>query len=120
MVTVVPRHPARGTSTEVRGDRAGRGMFDGGLDPKNQTFHDAHRFPVHSIYRVKAIGDQLNLAVMNIRELAERLEEDPDVVDHVIAAKRLLLTAPTGELQKFLASNKDSFDGSIDLDRKSS
>jgi hypothetical protein len=93
-------------------------LYPDKLSEQQQTFYDAHLFPVHSIFLIKQIDDQLHLGVMNFKELQQRLENNPQVVEHVTVDKRLLLTAPTKPLQQFLHGMRDAFSGSAKLDRQ--
>lgn len=95
-------------------------LYPDKLGERQGTFYDAHLFPVHSIYVVKEITGQLHLGVMNFKELQQRLEDEPQAVEHVSVDKRLLLTAPTKRLQSFLHGMRDAFSGSAKLDRQAS
>jgi hypothetical protein len=95
-------------------------LYPDKLDETQKTFYDFHLFPVHSIFLVKEIGDQLKLGVMNYKELKQQLASNPQSVEHVTVEQRVLLTAPTKPLQKFLHGMQHAFSGDAKLSRKAS
>lgn len=81
------------------------------------TFRDYHHFPVHSFYLVKKLDDVLELGVGNIKEIRAYLKAHPDALAHAVVDDRLLLTAPTPDLQKFVVEHQGLFSGKLELTR---
>jgi len=103
-------------------DKEGKkGRFDAGLgklnnmmflnilpkDPelKENDFYKFHILPVHSFIKIEQIQPTLEMRVMNPDNLEEMLENDPNLIKHEIVHDRLVLTASTKELQKFLKAH---------------
>ena len=67
-----------------------------------QGFYGVHLLPVHTFMRVDQIDPNLQLRAMGYEKLVEMLEEDPNLLKHEVLEDHLVLTAPTGQLQRFI------------------
>ncbi|UCG59250.1 MAG: hypothetical protein JSU70_07010 [Phycisphaerales bacterium] len=77
--------------------------------------------PVHSFMKVDSIEPQLKMRITMDDEMEKLLKDNPDVVKHEWIEDRLILTAPTKELQSFVlkyADDKRVFTGEIALGRR--
>jgi hypothetical protein len=63
--------------------------------------------PAHTFIKVNAVKPQLKLQLTDDDELKKLLEEEPNAVEHTLVEDRLLLTASTAELQKFVLKYAD-------------
>ena len=59
-------------------------------------------FPGHLLMRVGQIEPELKLAVCDYDWLEKFLQKNPKAVDHHLEYEHILLTADTGDLQKFI------------------
>jgi hypothetical protein len=59
-------------------------------------------FPGHLLLRVPAVEPELQLAFFDFDWLAKYLEKNPKALAHHLEEKRILLTATTRELQRFV------------------
>ena len=73
------------------------------------TFYQYHLLPIHSVYMVKKLEPNLQLATFDIRWLNRYLKSHPDSIQHSTQGNRKLITAPTKKLQAFLLEHKDRF-----------
>ena len=62
-----------------------------------------HLVPSHSFLRIGQDGETLRFALLDYEWAKKALQEDQFSVAHQLVDGRLLLTAPTGELQAFVA-----------------
>jgi len=67
-----------------------------------QDLYRVHLLPVHTFMRVDQIDPNLQLRAMGYEKLVEMLEEDPNLLKHEVLEDHLVLTAPTGQLQRFI------------------
>jgi hypothetical protein len=77
--------------------------------------------PAHTFLRIDSIEPQLKMRLMLESKVKELLAENPDIVKHTSVGERLVLTAPTKELQAFIlkyADNERVFTDEVTLDRK--
>jgi len=63
--------------------------------------------PAHTFIKVNFSGPQLKMRLTNKDEMEKLLEEEPNAVKHTFIEDRLILTAPTKELQKFILKYAD-------------
>lgn len=63
--------------------------------------------PAHTFLRIDSVEPQLKMQLMLESEVKELLTEKPDIVKHTTASERLVLTAPTKELQAFILKYAD-------------
>jgi hypothetical protein len=73
----------------------------------NETF-ESHLLGVHSFFRVKQIEPTLIMSTLDYDWLRENLTKSPDAPSHVILDNRIVLTAPTEDLQSFILRNLDT------------
>ncbi len=76
--------------------------------------------PAHTFIKIDFIGPQLKMWLTNNEEMKKLLKEQPNAVKHTFIEDRLVLTAPTKELQNFIlkyADDKRVFKGEIVLIR---
>jgi len=77
--------------------------------------------PAHTFIRIDFIGRKLKMWLTNDEEMKKLLKEEPNAVKHTFIEDKLILTAPTNELQNFVlkyADDKRVFKGEIVLGRK--
>jgi hypothetical protein len=73
------------------------------LEPeKGNEFHFAHLVPCHSFLRVELEDGVLRLRAMDYDWLNDRLKDGRIKIGHARREDGFILTAPTGELQKFI------------------
>jgi hypothetical protein len=63
--------------------------------------------PVHTFIKINFSGPQLKMRLTNKDEMERLLEDEPNAVKHTFIEDRLILTAPTKELQKFILKYAD-------------
>ncbi len=72
--------------------------------PYNSLFF----IPAHTFLKVESIGPQFKMKLTTESKLKELLEKEPEVVKHtIIQEEKLILTAPTKELQEFVIKYAD-------------
>ena len=77
--------------------------------------------PAHTFLRMDSVEPQLKMRLMLESKVKELLTENPDIVKHASVGDRLVLTAPTKELQTFIlkyADNERVFTDEVTLVRK--
>jgi hypothetical protein len=77
--------------------------------------------PAHTFIKIDFIGRKLKMWLTNDQEMKKLLKEEPNAVKHTFIEDKLILTAPTKELQNFVlkyAEDKRVFKGEIVLGRK--
>jgi len=67
-----------------------------------QAFYSFHLLPVHTFMKVEQIEPKLQLRMMDYDKVSEMLEEDPNLLKHEVVEDRIVLTASTEQLQKFV------------------
>ncbi len=68
--------------------------------------------PAHTFIKIEQIEPILKMRIMEPENVKEMLEKDPNLIKHEIVQDRLVLTASTKELQKFMkahANNEEIF-----------
>ncbi|MEQ8787803.1 MAG: hypothetical protein RIC55_15975 [Pirellulaceae bacterium] len=80
-------------------------------------FYRAHQVPIHTVYLVRSVEPSLELVAIDLGWLGKHLAEHPEAIEHAGQENRILITAPTKELQQFLLKNLDRFTGEITLER---
>ena len=77
--------------------------------------------PAHTFIKIDFNGPQLKMWLTKDEEMEKLLKEEPNAVKHTFIEDKLILTAPTKELQNFVlkyADDKRVFKGEIVLGRK--
>lgn len=77
--------------------------------------------PVHTFIKIDFNGPQLKMWSTNDEDMEKLLKEEPNAVKHTFIEDKLILTAPTKELQNFVlkyADDKRVFKSEIVLVRK--
>jgi len=77
--------------------------------------------PAHTFIKIDFNGPKLKMWSTNDEEMEKLLKEEPNAVKHTFIEDKLILTAPTKELQNFVlkyADDKRVFKGEIVLGRK--
>jgi len=77
--------------------------------------------PAHTFLRMDSVEPQLKMRLMLESKVKELLTEKPDIVKHASVGDRLVLTAPTKELQAFILKYADDervFTDEVTLVRK--
>ena len=64
--------------------------------------------PAHTFLRMDSVEPQLKMRLMLESKVKEFLTDNPDIVKHVSVGERLVLTAPTKELQAFILKYADN------------
>ena len=76
---------------------------DGLNDLNRNDFYKAHLLPAHTFAKVTQIEPTLQMAFLNPDWLAKLLEKNPGAIRHEkLDESRIVLTASTKELQKFI------------------
>jgi len=93
-----------------------------GDDLKVNAWASLSLVPAHLLLRVEQIEPALKLAVMNPDWMQKFLKKTPGAIAHqVVGDGNVVLTADTGELQKFIAAHlndPDFFGGPMEMKRK--
>jgi hypothetical protein len=78
------------------------------LDPKQDwVFNTVFLIPGHSFAVIDSIEPQLKIRWTNDDEMEKFLKEQPNALKHELAEDRIVLTASTDELQKFVLKYAD-------------
>jgi len=95
----------RGGKFEVHLLRLGEFLFldfyPGEPDIEDE-FYKWHLMPMHSFFRVSIERDNLRLAMFNLDWLSDMIEQKKVDIKHELSDDRVILTAPTQELQEFV------------------
>jgi hypothetical protein len=91
-------------------------------EPKLETndFYKFHLLPVHTFLKIEQLGTTLKMQAMNPEKLQEMLKAKPDLIKHEVVEDRIVLTASTKQLQKFMiehANDEGLFGEPSDLER---
>lgn len=81
-------------------------LFPTSIDLKNDL-QQAHLLPTHMFFRVWLEKDTLRLAILEHDWLKKMIDENKTNIKHEVVDKRVVLTASTSALQKFIAQNAD-------------
>ena len=77
-------------------------------------FYKVHLIPAHTFLKIEQISPTLKMSVMNPDKFGDMLDDDPNLLKHeVIEGDRVIITAPTQELQQFMrqhANDEELFD----------
>jgi hypothetical protein len=65
-------------------------------------FYKFHLLPVHTFLKIEQLGTTLKIQAMNPEKLQEMLKAKPDLIKHEVLEDRIVLTASTKQLQKFM------------------
>ena len=69
---------------------------------RSNDYYKMHLLGVHTFIKVERIEPTLQMRVMNPDKIGEMLEDDPNLLKHEELEDRIVLTASTKELQKFM------------------
>ena len=97
-------------------------FYPGDVKIPQNDFFKAHLLRAHLFLRVTLTSDSLQMSLMKPDWLLNTLKEKPGLIKHEIVEDRVILTAPTGDLQKFIIDNlktKDVFTEPVKLKRLS-
>ena len=86
------------------------------LFPDDDTFDKAdaptlytwHLQPMHTRAKVDSIGPALEMGFLSPKWMENKLKENPDAIRHETVNDRIVLTAPTKDLQAFVTNNVHS------------
>ena len=95
-------------------------LFPKDVNIQNCDLMKVHLVPAHTFYKVEQIDPNLMLKTLLNDDTEKLLEKDPNAVKHEIIDKRIVLTASTKDLQKFVkknANNEDVFKEFVKLIR---
>ena len=84
-------------------------------------FNSFFLIPAHTFLKIDFSGPNLKMWMTNDEDMKELLEEEPDAVKHTFIEDKLILTAPTKELQNFVikyAEDKRVFKSLIVMGRE--
>ncbi len=81
-------------------------------------FYKFHLVPIHTIYLVRETKTGFELAAIDYQWLDKYLAEHSDEIATATFDGRKLITAQTGDVQKFLVKHKEEFRGTFDLVRE--
>jgi hypothetical protein len=71
------------------------------------SYNNFFLIPAHTFIKVNAIEPQLKLQLTDDDELNKLLKDDPNTIENTLVEDRLLLTASTAELQKYVLKYAD-------------
>ena len=94
---------------------------DGKTLEDTQGFYKMHLLGLHTFMKVEQIEPQLQLRMLNSDKVSEMLKEDPNLLKHEVVDGRLVLTAPTKQLQEFMvkyANEEGVFNDTTDFTRR--
>lgn len=74
----------------------------------DDSFSGMHYLPLHSILLVKQMKPALQLSSLNHQWLNNYIQSDSSCIAHETVGDRIILTAPSNELQQFLISHIDT------------
>ncbi len=86
-----------------------------------EDFNDIHFVPTHSFWKVEIEKDVLRIAYIDYDWLEGMIDKNKVNIAHVRLEDRIVLTAPTHELQKFVlkyAEDTDAFPEPEEMHRK--
>jgi hypothetical protein len=91
-------------------------------EPNLETtdFYKFHLLPVHTFLKIEQVGTTLKIQAMNPEKLQEMLKAEPDLIKHEVLEDRIVLTASTKDLQKFMldhAKDEGLFGDPTELER---
>jgi hypothetical protein len=71
-------------------------------DNQESGFHKQHLLGMYSFIKIEQIDPNLKIALMDYEKVSKIINADPDILKHEFANDKLILTAPTRELQEFV------------------
>ena len=91
-------------------------------EPKLEAndFYKYHLLPVHTFLKIEQPGTSLKIRAMNPEKLQEMLKDKPDLIKHEVVEDRIVLTASTKQLQKFMlehANDEGLFGDPTEMER---
>jgi hypothetical protein len=91
------------------------------MEIRSNEFYQAHLVPAHTFMKIEQIQPVLKMRAMDPDKTREMLKNDPNLLKYeLIDDNRVVITAPTQQLQKFMkehANDKGLFDGLTELKR---
>jgi hypothetical protein len=87
------------------------------VDAESSGLTKFHWAPMHTIYLVRRTEPVLQLAVVNLKQFEQYLENHPDEIAFATFNGRKLITAPTKDVQGFVLRHKEFFTGNIEFRR---
>jgi len=84
-------------------------------------FNSFFLIPAHTFLKIDFKGPKLKMWITNIEDMKKLLEEEPNAIKHTFIEDKLILTAPTKQLQNFVlkyAEDKRVFKSVVVLGRK--
>ncbi|MHC4462460.1 MAG: hypothetical protein ACYS6W_06185 [Planctomycetota bacterium] len=75
---------------------------DGETLGEPQAFYSFHLLPTHTFMKVEQIEPKLQLRMMDYDKVSKILKENPNLLKHEDVEDRIVLTASTEQLQKFI------------------
>ncbi|MBI1902555.1 MAG: hypothetical protein HYS13_15750 [Planctomycetia bacterium] len=92
-------------------------LFPQEAEAEASGFYKFHLIPIHTIYLVRRVQPELELAAIDYKWLDNFLTEHPDAIPHATFNGRKLITAPTESVREFVLAHRDSFTGQYKLER---
>jgi hypothetical protein len=101
-----------GSKTDKEKKAAGQTLLFLDLYPKEpkleaSDFYKFHLLPIHTFIKIEQINPTLKMRVMNPDKLQEMLQDKPDLIKHEVLEDRIVLTASTKQLQKFMLAHAE-------------
>jgi len=94
-------------------------LYPGDILTQANDFYKAHLVPAHTFLKIEQIRPTLKMRAMNPDKLGKMLADDPNLLKHeIIEDDRVVITAPTQQLQQFIrqhANDEDLFGDPTDL-----
>jgi hypothetical protein len=94
---------------------------DGKTLEDTQGFYKMHLLGLHTFMKVEQIEPTLQLRKLDYEKVSDMLKEDPNLLKHEIIDDRLVLTAPTKQLQEFMvkyANEEGVFNDTTEFTRR--
>jgi hypothetical protein len=92
-------------------------LFPEERKPRGSDFYNFHLVPIHTIYLVRRIKPNLELATIDYEWLQKHLDDNPGAIQNASLETGRLLTAPTKDVQNFVLAHKEAFTGDLKLQR---
>ncbi len=77
-------------------------LFPLSPEPQGNDFYKLHLLSVHTFIKVEQLSPTLKVRTMDPDKMKKMLENDPNLIKHEFLEGRIILTASTEELQKFM------------------
>ena len=70
---------------------------------QTNDYYKIHLLPVHTFIKIEHITPKLGIRIMDPDKIDKMLKKDPKLIKHEIIDNQIVLTAPTRQLEQFIA-----------------